>query len=489
MAKVVKLPAKRAWKAGQADLLRSDWQAYSRPINVDIRGALGFLRGRSRHEAQNNDHARAFLRECKANVIGAKGVQLQSRARLASGRADKGAQAIIEEHWNNWRAVGECDVTARLSFPDIERLAVEQTARDGEGLFRFVRGFDNRYGFALQALDPDLLDVQYTASENGRNIVMGVELDEWGRHVAYYFRQRTNQGLYAVGRKREYERVPANDIACIFLPEWAGQVRGIPWMATALRRMHDIEGYDESAVVAARAGASKMGFYTQDSDSTPIRDETGQSTGLADGEYSTGQLYQDFDPGTIGILPPGVGFEGWDPRYPHSEHGNFTKSVLRGIAAGLGVNYNTLSSDYEGVNYTSLRAAALSDRDLWKMLQEWLIGVFHQRVFSEWLHSALGMGALVGPRGRMLMQERHADLVRHEWQPRRWDWVDPQKDANAAQSEYEMRTRSLSSIIRERGQDPETVWLQIAEDNARLEALGIAPDQVNMTDSSEDDEA
>ena len=150
--------------------------------------------------------------------------------------------------------------------------------------------------------------------------------------------------------------------------------------------------------------------------------------------------------------------------------------MLRWFASGTGVGYNSLANDYEGVNYTSLRAAALSDRDAYKRLQRVFIQHVKQRVFDRWLDQAVLVGAIPGLRP-MPEEQRIDQLAEVRWQPRRWDWVDPLKDLQAAQQAVALRTRSISSIIRERGDDPDEVWQELGEDLARLDELGITPEQ------------
>ena len=43
--------------------------------------------------------------------------------------------------------------------------------------------------------------------------------------------------------------------------------------------------------------------------------------------------------------------------------------MLREIAAGTGVSYESLSRDYSQSNYSSSRLALIDDRDLWRVFQ------------------------------------------------------------------------------------------------------------------------
>ena len=178
----------RTFNSAQVSNLTASWATTPKPIDVDIRNGLRLLRSRARHEAQNNDYVKGFLRLVKTNVIGAQGIRLQSRVIDPSGKADPLASKAIETGWQDWGKKGNTDVTGKLSWKMIQRLYIETMARDGEVLIRKVRGWKgNKYRFALQFLDPELLDVNHNHDlRNGNVIRMGVELDEWRKPVAYY---------------------------------------------------------------------------------------------------------------------------------------------------------------------------------------------------------------------------------------------------------------------------------------------------------------
>lgn len=497
-------PARRDWEAAKIKLIASQWATYGRPPNIDIRYSLRSLRSRAREQAQNNDHVRAFLRAVRINVAGPKGVRMQSKARLRSGKPDRRSRAIVEDHWQEWGTVKRPEVTERLSWPDIQRQCVETVARDGEAIYRIVRGWDgNPYRFAVQAIDPETLDIglNETLSE-GRSIVMGVELDIWRRAIAYHLRPDQPLASFYTYQtpSKETIRVPAEEIIHVYLPEWVWQTRGVPWLATTLMRLRQLGSYEEAALVGARAGASKMGFYQQDEEAEPVIDEAGDVAGgvLGDDVTARDELVENFDPGSIPVLPPGYKFEGWDPTFPSADHGPFIKAAIRSISSGLGIGYNTLANDLEGVNFSSMRQGALTERDFWMELQEWLIPAFHAQIFDAWLVNALGIGAITGPRGTPLEADRIEELARVSWQPRRWQWVDPVKETQSVGSEINLRLRSISDAIRERGRDPDEVWEELASDLERLEQLEIPlaaataepmpaePDRDPSTDTGDD---
>ena len=75
--------------------------------------------------------------------------------------------------------------------------------------------------------------------------------------------------------------------------------------------------------------------------------------------------------------------------------------------------------------------------------------------------------------GKPLRAERLEKYRTVVWQPRRWDWIDPNADVKAAVTSKNNLLASPSQIIRDRGQDPETIWREIGRDIAAMRGAGI----------------
>lgn len=465
-----KTPTKaRAFKAAQSRLTESGWMQSSVPADYDIRYGLETLRARSREESENSDHVKQFIRMVKTNIVGPNGVAMQGAVKMRrSGRLDERANDALEMNWKEWGAQGSPDTSGLMSWVEIQNATVAALAIDGEAIWRKVPRWEgNKYGFALQQLDAALLDIQYNEElGDGRAIVMGIELDSWRRPVAYHMldRPRPNWSMYGTYYGGKRQRIPANEIYHIYLREWCLQSRGVPWTAPGLRRLHNLVGYEDAELVAARVAAAKMGFFEQES-------TAGQYVG--DDEDAQQNPIQDARPGEFEVLPQGWTFKDWDPQHPNTAYGEFVRSCLRSLASGLGVNYNTLANDLTQVNYTSLRHGLLIERDVWMTLQNHVIQSFIGRVYNDWLTEALLSGELVDVGGRPLLMSKVDDYRRVNWQGRRWQWVDPLKESQARQTDLNMGIRSRSQMIREDGRDPEEVWQEIAAEQERMKELGI----------------
>jgi lambda family phage portal protein len=457
--------AARRFDAALVNRLTASWQSMNTAIDAELRGDLDRMRARSRDLFKNNEYAAKFGRTVKSNVVGPEGFRFQARS-SDSGTLDTLANKAIEKAMWKWSRPDQCDVTGKRSFADICRGVMLATARDGEYLVRKRRGNGaGFFGYQLQLLDTDRLDTTYNvAPANGRNaVIMGVEVDSWRKPVAYHLWNRHPNE--AANGTRSRERVPASDIFHGYIPLEDEQTRGVPWMHAVMRRTNDLNGYREAAVIAARIGAAKMGFFTS---------PDGSPNGVADGQTPSGEFITEASPGTFGVLPDGYKFEAFNPDYPHAQFDMFCKAALRGIASGLpGGSYHTIGNDLEGVSFSSIRSGTLEERDEWMAIQNWLITAFLVPVYEDWLDMSLLRGAILLPNGSALPLAKRDKFADHLWQGRRWQWVDPLKDINASVVAIENGLASPQQIASQTGRDIEEVINDLAAFQALLAAKGV----------------
>lgn len=457
------------FEAADQNRLTADWSASPQTAEWLVRKYQRVLVARSREQAVNNDYARAFVRLCRQNIVGPQGIMLQAQSRDDNGKLDTLANEAIEAAWSKWSKRDNCDVAGVMSWRAIQAAAVQSAVKDGEFMLRKIYGKDaGPFGFALQVLDPQRCHPQFDVYDlpDGRFIRAGVEFNRYGRPVAYHFTAaKESDSFYNYSYAGlNYHRIDAEEIIHGFMPEMVGQKRGLPWMATGLFRLKQLTGFENAAIVNARIGASKMGVIQWKDGRGPDFDEDEQ---LA--------FDMEAEPGTFPVLPEGAELKEWTPQYPSGEFAVFNKAMLRGIAAGFGVLYNTLANDLEGVNFSSIRQGTLDEREHWKELQEWLIESLVQPVFDAWLPRAL-LGGHITVKGRPLKPERIDRYSAVSWQPRRWAWIDPSADVNASIAAKNSLLQSPGQIIREGGRDPSEVWREISSDIEQMKAAGIPDD-------------
>lgn len=458
-------PTLRRFDIAQRDVLTTGWEATNTSADTDLSAALEIARGRARNLCNNNDYARKFLQMTANNIVGPDGFMLVAQAADA-GVPDRSAQDLIETGFYRWAKRGVCEISGALGFNGLLRMVVKAVARDGEALIRKVRGNKiNAFGYALQLLDIDRLPASLNMIlSNGNRIVMGVEINSYGRAVAYHLlttHPGENTWLHASGQR--LERVPADDIFHLFVSDRPEQHRGITWLHSAAWRLEMLGKFESAAVAAARKGAETLGFFQrEDGQLLNVGDKDGDDEILTSGPCS-------FD-----VLPPGVTVSPYDTKYPSELFGVFRKDALRGISSGMGVAYNNLSNDLEGVNYSSIRAGVLDERDQWMVLQGWLIESFLEPLFVDWLQMALLSGQLAYPNGSVLPISKLEKFTAHRWQGRRWPWVDPEKDISASILAISNGLKSPQRVAAEMGVDVEDVLDEIARFQALAKEKGVS---------------
>jgi len=450
--------------AAKINRLTMDFIARSRSADQDLFGDNIRLRARARDLAVNNPFARKFLAMCVQNVVGPHGVLMQAKITGKNGKVTAETKVInekIESAFRDWCETGSCTADGKFSWVEYQQMAIKNVAREGENLVKFVycRGF-NPVGFALQPLDNDQLDdTMMIGNIDGSSIRMGVEVDKYRKPLAYHLWNGHPQDIVASDRRRM--RVPATEIVHTAVWERPGQTRGYTWFAAAILALNQYAGWDEATLVAARASAAKFLVIEnefEDGYTGEDEDEAGDSVN------TDGTQMMTADAGEALNLDPGAKANFIDPRFPMNSHKEFSQTCLRSIATALLVSYPSLANDLEGVNFSSIRAGLLDERDSWRVIQHWFITHLHKPVFAAWLRMAL----LTTLADLELTPQQCKQIT---WRARGWDWVDPQKDANATILKLSNGLTTYSEALAERGLDFEETMDQRASEQKYVEDL------------------
>lgn len=468
-----KQKAKRMYAGAIVSRLTNDWMTSNASIDTEIKSSLYALRNRVRQLCRDNDYARAALRTIRNNVVG-PGIKMQGTVIMKrGGKLDDRLNTLIESVWTDWQKKENCHTSGKLCFQDIERLIMNSLVESGEIIIRKIKQplGKSKIPFCLEVIEADLLDDQFNGiSLEGNPIRLGVELDKWLRPVAYHFHNK-HPGDYFVSeleaRTGQRKRILAEEIVHLFISDRPGQTRGVPWFASTVMRMRHMAGYEEAEVVAARASACLMGFI-----------ETPEGEAPYDGVQDD-QRVTDFEPSVIKTLQPGEKMTTTNFNRPGNQFDPFMRAMLRGVASGIGVSYESLSKDYSQSNYSSSRLALLDDRDNWKVLQAWMISNFHQPIFEEWLDLAVLSGEI-----QIRDYELNSNAYKYpRWIPRGWSWIDPAKEVAAYKDAVRNGFTTLSDVISQSGADIEDVFNQRGREIDMAEELGLVldsnPAQVN----------
>jgi len=459
---------RRSYAGAIVSRLTSDWMSTQASADAEIRTSIKKLRDRSREMVRNNPYAKQAKRTTQVNVVGS-GIKLQSQVQQVRGRKPSEAiNRLIEEKWHLWTRAQHCDVAGRHSFQMMEWLATGALPESGEALFRVIRRpfGGSRVPLALEMIESDVLDEEYqgptlTKLNEWR---MGVEINEWGRPVRYAFLTR-HPGDYwfqnAPQKGDKHVFLPAADVIHLFIPERPQQNRGVPWFHSVMADAHQLQGYEEAAVIRARAGASVMGFVTS-------------PEGELDGDdVEADRRISEFEPGMWKYLEPGQNVSVPNISSPDQQYEMFVKNKVRRFASGFGCSYETLSRDFSETNYSSSRLSLLEDREHWKVIQSYLIENFHNRVFREWLDLAVLAGEL--PFDDYDARPERYDSPR--WMARGWDWVDPLKEAKAYRQMEQAGYMTKAQIVAKLGGDFFDNLTEFSREQQAAEELNVELDR------------
>ncbi len=472
-------PRRRSYAGAAWGRTTADWVALSTSADAELYTSLRALRNRVRSLVRDNEHARHAVRLIQHNVVG-RGIGFQSEILTGKGKLNERVNDKIESAWASWGKARRCHTAGKLSWAGIQQQVIRAVAADGEVLVRLVRGKfgDSRVPLALEVIEADQLIDNFSgrADTSGNQIRMGVEVDEWLRPVAYWLYPRHPGDIQQQGQPQsnDYRRVPADEIIHIAIWDRPNQTRGVPWFHAALTKLRHIGGTEEAEIIRARASACIMGFIQTAESDLPGDDDDEGSDGVMDGE----RVY-DMSPATLKQLGPGETFSGFNPSTPNAALDPFLTYMLRSVAAGIGVSYESLSRDYSRSNYSSSRLALLDDRDQWRTLQAWLIEAFCQPVFEAWLQLAVLSGELNLP-----AYESSPELYEAvRWMPRGWEWVDPQREVEAAKTAVRCGFVTVAEVIAAKGGDWEDVFAQRKREREMANDCGLVldtdPTQVN----------
>jgi lambda family phage portal protein len=422
-------------------------------LNATILAGAATAARRAGWYARNNPWVAAAVDSLVGNVIGA-GIKPQSE------HPDRAVRERLQSLWLRWTDVA--DPSGLSDFYGLQAMAVRSMIESGESFARLRVAADVK----AVPLRIEILDREQVPSDlhrdigGGARIRAGIEFDSAGRRTACWM-SPSRPGDPLGSLRMDPVRVPAADCIHLFKALVPGQLRGITWVAPVLLRLHELDQFEDAALVKAKVAALFTGFIT---------DPDGTVGGLP-GSANSGVLTVGMEPGSLIPLPPGADIRFSTPT-EHDAYAPFVKNHLRAVAAGLGLPYELVSGDLEGVTYSSIRAGLIEFRRRVEQLQHnVVVHMFCRPVWERFVRLVVLTGDLPA---RDFARDTEA-YTRCAWLPPKFDYVDPMKDVQAEIMAIDAGLKSRSQVISERGYDAEQVDAEIAADKERAGRLGLSP--------------
>ncbi|MEM9378424.1 MAG: phage portal protein [Planctomycetota bacterium] len=426
-----------------------NWLARHQDANAVLRGALPILRARSRDLARNNPWASSGVATLETFVVG-RGIELQPEG---TGRVADAANAL----WRTWSHSTDCDSTGCDDLGGIQALAVRTIVESGSVLIRrrLRRTSDGlAVPLQLQVLEPDHLDLERTKGNGENRVIHGVEYDLVGRVAAYWLYPDHPGDDHPRARRTVSRRVPAEEVAHVFLKTRPGQVQGVPWLTSAMLRARNLDEFEDAELLRMAIASNWAGFVTTETD--PEVDDVGPND----------EKIEDVQPGAIEYLRPGESIE--FPQLPKVDgRDSYVSWHLRAIAASLQVPYEALTGDLTKVNFSSGRMGFNAfERRVAVWQRRMMVNALLRRVWGWFVEAAMAS----------LQLPASAAELTTTWTPPSRTILDPEKDEEADKAAVRNGTKTLFEVLRSRGRDPRAHLEEASAAFEMLDELGLTLD-------------
>lgn len=459
----------------------ADWQPVVAPADAELLPELGTLVARSRDLGRNHGIASSGFQTLVDNIVGT-GLRLAS---MPDYRA-LGKDIDWAEGWSRhvealWRAYSESflfDVARQLNFHGSTAMVLRTTLLSGEvlALPLWIEEPGVTFATTFQLIEGDRLTNPNYQFDTDR-IRGGIEIDEYGKPLAYYLRKAEYPGHWMVPGMYfpagAWERIPATTewgrkrVLHIYDKDRIGQSRGKPLLTSVLEQFKMFDHYQRTELQSSIVNSLVAGVIETPMDQAAIADLMGGDPN----QYLSKKMEwkTSLRGGAMIPLYPGDKLTPFTPARPANQYANFVETVLRHIATALNMPYELLIKDFSKTNYSSARASLLEAWRFFNSRRQWISTYWAAPVYQLWLEEAVNKGLIEAPG----FYDNFAFYTRAKWIGAGRGWIDPVKEAQAAVIRIQAKISTLEMECAEQGNDWQDVLEQTALERARMQQLNV----------------
>lgn len=455
---------------------------------------------------QNSGRLKGAVDQVLADTIG-PGLKLTARPDLSalgySAEETAAFARIAEERWRRYAEnPDEIDFRGKFTVHQIADVALRHFVAYGEavGVIDMMPERDRRaYGIETETkmllVEPHRL-VRDTMEVVGLH--SGVIHDANGRPVAYRFKLREG-GLDVTRDYRARDEMGRTRVVHAFDPWDASDTRGISVLAAALRTQAMAERLGDATLETAVLQTIFAATLTSPEPSAAAF-EAIEQLGELDADLKDdflgyfGARMDKARESAIGItgsqvshLAPGEELKLHTAETPGSNYLPFSQDLRREIARALGLTYESLTLDFRGATYSSVR---MGNASVWPVVlrrRNRIAAPIYQALYEAWLDEEVFTGRVPLRGGYAAFQANRHAITWAEWQGPAKPSADDGKSAKAAETrllaglttlEYEAAEYGLDwrDVVRQRRVEAETV-AAAGLPNPFQRAQGGAPQQ------------
>jgi lambda family phage portal protein len=486
---------------GERSPVFTNWFPVLRDSREDVRAAYSRSASRSVDLIQNSGWLAGTVRKSIASTIGT-GLHLAAKP---DPRCFGGDQAAAnqwargtERDFEGWaKNPLECDAAGKWNMAKQAGAALRSHYAYGEivGLVPWIRRSCSRTRTKLQLMPPHRL----TQEGNGVDLFQGVRIDGDGLPQSYRFQ------LSLPLMQAQIVEIPARDAAGrprvmhIFDGD-VGQMRGISPFTPALKVVRQFDQLSDATLTAALIQAIFAATVQSPAPTTEIlsalQDDSEQGLGGSMDDllgaksawYDTSKidLYGSGALGKIAHLFPGEELNLERSQHPNDTYEPFAKFLLHEFASCTGISYSTVSGDYSGATYSSVR---METSVLWPVIlwqRHHVAAPFYQTGYECWLEEEIDNGRIGFPGGLDAFIAQRDMVCRGDWRGPPKPQADDLKYAKAVEILFNLGIMTAEQVCAELGTDWEDVFEQLKREADMRKTLGLPDPRVSKRDVSTD---
>ncbi|WP_165311043.1 phage portal protein [Vibrio ziniensis] len=466
------------------------WNPPSKSTDAALLPIMKQANARTDDVVRNNGIAANGIQLHKDHIIGSEfRLSYKPNWRLLGITPDKAFVQDVEAVFRDIAEDPGCfiDAERRRTFTMMMREAVETHANTGDIMAKpeWIPSRQSPFATAIRMVSPR----KVTNPNHGRDLPErrgGVELNRQGAPIAYHVEEGAdNFGMSRTWRR--IEKVTSSGRAGfihVFEPSEGGQTRGVNRFLSSLEQLKMLDTLQNTTLQRAVVNA----MYAASIESELGTDQAMQylfgaekADGVIDrmlmayGDYYSANEIK-FNGVKLPHLMPGDKINLHNAGNADNGFAALEQSILRYIAAGLGVDYAQLSRNYSQMSYSTIRAA---HNDSWRYFmgrRKIIANRFASQIFALLFEEMILRGYITLPKkARFTFWER-----RHAWT--KSDWIgsgrlaiDGLKEVKEAILKIEGGLSTYEKELAQLGEDYQEVFEQQVSEMAERHKQGLPP--------------
>jgi len=386
---------------------------------------------------------------------------LQGGFKLDPETGDDDVDKLLKEKWYEWcEDADACDFAGERDFSEIAETALRDSVVDGDQLFIPLKSGH------LETMEAHRCR---TPRNTKRNVVHGVLLDEVSRRrLEYWFTKENIDPLRALVNVNETTPIRARDpqgnrmVFHMHLAKRPSQTRGVSAFAPVVNAVGMHDDIQFAKLVQQQLVSMFAIIRERDPNFTYGQNPAfgaNEDQVLDDGSTRT---MTELAPGMEITAMPGEKISGFSPNIPNAEYFEHVKMILTFIAVNLGIPRHVLLLDPSDTNFSGWRGAIDQAKYGFRRLQRRMISRFYAPIYEWKVRQWIANDEIVALAYKSVGEK----IFKHCFIPPYWDYIEPNKDAEADVTIIGNRLNSRREQLGKRGLDIESVDRDAADDQA-----------------------